>query len=392
MLGNYEKTAEWVRTKGRQLLLGQIVALLISVTGIVNTQLYEEYSVEAPCIMTALVYTLLFLVCTVPYLYRISRSETNLETLRNRVTTKESIRAIILYFILAVIDVQANWVIVKAYAYTTLLYAQVLDATIIPMAMVLSYFALKSRFIPFHYLGAILCLVGSTILCFTPKLAPCEKETLNTTEIISDTDDSSDDSSNMLLGNCLVILASLGYASSNVLQEYMVKTRPKTGIAEVRAAFGAFGPLVIGVQMFATREIWDEISYFENTENLAGAIGMVAVYGVVMVCLYFIMPILFQEASAVFVNLSSLTADIYAVVWGLLLFGKCISWLYAVGFVIIDCGIVAYNLRKVDVARDVGVDGFGSRLSTIIETKSTRSSTKDSLEISCLYTPSIRQT
>ena len=67
-----------------------------------------------------------------------------------------------------------------------------------------------------------------------------------------------------------------------------------------------------------------------------------------MVIIYFVMPLALSETSAIFVNLSMLTADIYAVLVGYFIFGNCISVLYLIGFFVIDSGIVAYNLKQVE--------------------------------------------
>lgn len=232
-----------------------------------------------------------------------------------------------------------------------------------------------------HYTGSGLCIIGTTLLCFSATLLPCTTEpesdvdtmlvsrqtqVLNTNFInktglatlstasftptptpTTDEHSSDDESNKQLLGNFYVILASFFYAGSNVLQEYLVKTR-KSGIYEARASFGFFGPIIVIIQLLITGAIWAEIESFQQTEYFLETMGLILIFGFAMVIIYFVMPLALSETSAIFVNLSMLTADIYAVLVGYFIFGNCISVLYLIGFFVIDSGIVAYNLKQVE--------------------------------------------
>lgn len=353
----------------KKLTLGQVIALCIAITGIVNEQITSSTrnNVNAPALTTISVYLLLLPFCTIPYLLE------NIKYWRNL-----NPKLLSLFLCLAILDVEANWFIVKAYQYTSILYAQVLDASIIPMAMLLSVFILRVRFKVFHYFGAVLCVLGSTLLCFSTILLPCDKndESLNATVTIVynhtspattlrpelTTESVVEDT--QLLGNLLVIVSSGFYASSNVLQEWLVKTRPETGIAEVRASFGGFGPIIVILQLFITGEIWTEVDSFQQTEYFAETLGLISLFGLAMLVIYFVMPLALSETSAIFVNLSMLTADMYAVLIGYFIYGNCVSWMYLVGFTIIDGGIVAYNFQNVDARQLDELDEESMQLSS----------------------------
>lgn len=64
------------------------------------------------------------------------------------------------YFLIAVVDVEANYLIVKAYQYTTVTSVQLLDCFTIPTVLALSWFFLRARYACLHLAGAGVCLLG----------------------------------------------------------------------------------------------------------------------------------------------------------------------------------------------------------------------------------------
>lgn len=74
------------------------------------------------------------------------------------------------YLLLAAADVEANYLVVKAYKYTTITSVMLLDCFSIPCVMVLSFLFLKTRFRLVHYLGVVLCLAGLGTLIATDAM------------------------------------------------------------------------------------------------------------------------------------------------------------------------------------------------------------------------------
>ncbi|TNM85263.1 hypothetical protein fugu_009441 [Takifugu bimaculatus] len=64
------------------------------------------------------------------------------------------------YLIMGVADVEANYTVVKAYQFTSLTSIQLLDCFVIPALMVLSWFILKTRYRPVHFVAVLVCLLG----------------------------------------------------------------------------------------------------------------------------------------------------------------------------------------------------------------------------------------
>ena len=242
---------------------------------------------------------------------------------------------------------EANYLIVYAYSLTSILFIQILDCTVIPWSMLFSFFLLKVRYRLFNYLGCIAAVTGAACLLLSQVFYP-EKD--------DSEEEKNFDISKELLGDFLIIISSALYAGSNVLQEFLVKY-DKNGIQKVRAFYGFFGPIIVIIQILATQQLFTEItdlkdfiynngSYNEtvtSTNDIIAVSGYNALFVVAMILIYFLMPITLENASAVFLNLSMLTADVYALIIGIVVFGSKLTWLYIVGFLIIDSGIVLYN-------------------------------------------------
>lgn len=68
------------------------------------------------------------------------------------------------YLPLALIDVEANFLVVLAFQYTDLSSVMLLDCWAIPCVMVISHFWLGHRFVRLHFIGAALCVLGIVII------------------------------------------------------------------------------------------------------------------------------------------------------------------------------------------------------------------------------------
>ncbi|XP_019484877.1 PREDICTED: solute carrier family 35 member F1, partial [Hipposideros armiger] len=64
------------------------------------------------------------------------------------------------YMILGLIDLEANYLVVKAYQYTTLTSIQLLDCFVIPVVILLSWFFLLIRYKAVHFIGIVVCILG----------------------------------------------------------------------------------------------------------------------------------------------------------------------------------------------------------------------------------------
>ncbi|XP_021569353.1 solute carrier family 35 member F1 [Carlito syrichta] len=129
--------------------LGQVLSLLICGIGLTSKYLTEDFHANTPVFQSFLNYILLFLVYTTTLAVR--QGEENLLAILRRRWWK--------YMILGLIDLEANYLVVKAYQYTTLTSIQLLDCFVIPVVILLSWFFLLIRYKAVHFLGIVVCRV-----------------------------------------------------------------------------------------------------------------------------------------------------------------------------------------------------------------------------------------
>jgi drug/metabolite transporter (DMT)-like permease len=68
------------------------------------------------------------------------------------------------YALLGLIDVEANYLVVRAYQYTSITSVMLLDCFTIPCVLLLTRLILKTRYQARHFFGVTLCLSGLVLL------------------------------------------------------------------------------------------------------------------------------------------------------------------------------------------------------------------------------------
>lgn len=111
------------------------------------------------------------------------------------------------YALIGIVDLEANYVVVKAYQYTNMTSVQLLDCFTILFVLVLSFVVLGSRPGLWQFIGAVIAVGGLSLL------------------IVLDADGQSRSSEapNVVLGDALCIVSSALYALSNVLCEKVLR-------------------------------------------------------------------------------------------------------------------------------------------------------------------------
>ncbi|XP_074906098.1 solute carrier family 35 member F2 isoform X2 [Buteo buteo] len=134
----------------KTIILGQMLSLFICGTAVTSQYLAEQYQVNTPMFQSFINYSLLLLVYTTMLAFR-TGSDSLWQILKQRWWK---------YIFLGLADVEANYMIVKAYQYTTLTSVQLLDCFGIPVLMALSWFILRARYRLIHFLAVAVCLLG----------------------------------------------------------------------------------------------------------------------------------------------------------------------------------------------------------------------------------------
>eukprot|EP00592_Proboscia_alata_P005240 CAMPEP_0194383192 /NCGR_PEP_ID=MMETSP0174-20130528/65808_1 /TAXON_ID=216777 /ORGANISM="Proboscia alata, Strain PI-D3" /LENGTH=294 /DNA_ID=CAMNT_0039169221 /DNA_START=9 /DNA_END=894 /DNA_ORIENTATION=- len=254
------------------LVLGQLVSFSLACGGAAQATLHWECDFSAPTLSTTFVYLLMFLFLIPVYCRkRKLLSDSDNEKIDNddhKMTTSpcrngskcittslsNSLPKIILnpgkpkqsssmwsYFFVALLDVEANYITVLAYKYTTATSVNLLDALAIPSSMILSRFALKRVYRSVHVTGAVVCIVGIVINVYTDY--HIENERISSGG--SDDDilmKEENEYPHRLFGDILGLFAGVLWGVNNVAQEYLIQEGGDP--MEFLGMLGMFGSLI----------------------------------------------------------------------------------------------------------------------------------------------------
>ncbi|KAJ2078497.1 hypothetical protein H4R24_004438 [Coemansia sp. RSA 988] len=287
--------------------IGQILSLCITGTSVISNKLALHQKETVPNFQSFLVYALL-LVVYMPL---------TLARLGPRMVWENIKRRFYWYVLLAAVDVEGNYFVIKAYSYTSLLSCMLLDTWTLPCVMVLTYFLMKVRYRWAQILGVLMCLGGMGLLI---------KGDMDAGKNYKATD--------AVKGDMFMLIGATCYALSNTIEEFIVRHRPQY---ETVAWLGFFGTIINGVQMGIIEH--ETLRQMEWTKEVVGyTIG----FGLVMFVLYSLAPFLFRMSSATFYNLSILTSDFYGLIFAKYMFHDRITAIYAGSFVMIVSGLLVY--------------------------------------------------
>ncbi|XP_070568701.1 solute carrier family 35 member F2-like [Ptychodera flava] len=292
-------------------MFGQMLSLLICGTSVTSQLLFDRHGVAAPTAQSFTNYLLLGLVYGIQ-LFFISGRDGFKKVLKTRWWK---------YLFVAAVDVEANYLVVKAYQYTNLTSIQLLDCITIPVVLLLSFIVLRVRYRWLHYVGVGICLIGVGALVGSDIYAGR----------------SHIGGSDKFLGDMLCLVGASLYGVSNVAEEYAIRNFSRV---EFLGMLGMWGSLISGIQLVALeRNELTSLSW--GTEVILLLLG----FALCLFLLYSIFPVVIKLSSATVVNLSILTADFYTFFCGLLIFHYMFSPLYILAFSTIIGGLIIYSLK-----------------------------------------------
>ncbi|CAA6667807.1 unnamed protein product [Spirodela intermedia] len=291
------------------LALGQFVSLLITSTSFSSSELARR-GVDAPTSQSFLNYVLLAVIYGSVMLYR-----------------KRGLQMKWYYYlILATIDVEANFLVVKAYQYTSMTSIMLLDCWVIPCVIVFTLVFLKTRYRYRHYIGVAICVAGAILVVFSDVHADGRER-----EQSSERD-------------LFVIAASTLYAVSNVSEEYLVKEGSRL---ELMTMLGIFGAVVSAIQISILER--DKLASIHWT---SGATLPFVGFSVAMFLFYSTVPILLKISGSAMLNLSLLTSDMWGVLIRTFAYHEKVDWIYFIAFAAVVVGLVVYSGQ--DYAKPIG--------------------------------------
>ncbi|OQV15845.1 Solute carrier family 35 member F1 [Hypsibius exemplaris] len=294
-------------------LLGQLCSALLCGTAVTSTYLTTVKGVNCPTAQSFLNYVLLGVVYATSFGCYSDKNYGFSVAFKQRWWK---------YLILGVIDVEANYLMVKAYAYTSLTSVQLLDCVTIPVVLLLSCAVLHYRFRILHYVGVAMCVAGAVTMVFGDVY----------------TKKSDEETRNALMGDFMVFGGAVLYGFSNVAEEFIVKSYSRL---EFLSMLGLFGSLINGIQLVALER--HELNNIDWTDwEISACLILFAVF---LFGLYSLVPFLMRRAGASIFNLSILSADFYALVIGMTLFNYQFHYFYFIGFILVVAGLITYSVQ-----------------------------------------------
>uniref|UniRef100_A0ACD5U2I7 Uncharacterized protein n=1 Tax=Avena sativa TaxID=4498 RepID=A0ACD5U2I7_AVESA len=227
------------------------------------------------------------------------------------------------YLALAFVDVEGNYLVVKAYQYSSITSITLLDSWTVVWVIILTWYALGTTYSFCQFLGAGTCVAGLALVLLSDAKSPDEQ----------------DPGKIPLLGDTLVIAGTICFAFNNVGQEYCVK---KNDRVELVAMIGLFGLLVITIQIFLFERKSIEAATWSPT-----MISLFVGYAVALFVFYTLTPIVLKMSGSTLFNLSLLTSDMWAVAIRVLFYQEQINWLYYLSFTIVAIGLIIYSLNEI---------------------------------------------
>ncbi|CAN0913785.1 Solute carrier family 35 member F2 [Linum grandiflorum] len=290
------------RKKVWVMFLGQVISFSLAL-GSFTSSLIASRGVDAPISQSTFSYLILALVYGTVLLRRRRKLQVSWYW----------------YLLLGFIDVQGNFLVNKAYQFSSITSVTLLDCWTIPWVIVLTWLLLGTRYSVLQLLGSAVCVLGLALVLFS---------------------DGGGDvgGSNPLLGDSLVIFGTIFFALSNVGEEFCVKKRDWV---EVVAMLGVFGLLVSLIQLSVF-----EINTLKSVNWSIDIILAVAGFTVAIVSFYSLTPYVLKSSGATLFNLSILTSDMWAVLIRIFFYGEKVDWLYFVAFGLVAVGLITYSITE----------------------------------------------
>lgn len=342
----------YVKEHWKVILYGQFLSFLLACAGATQATLHFECSLSAPAFTNGLFYAVLSLHLIPLYLKGKKLRESKDDSGHAKDTPTDAATHQPNWFmgviplqgpywgfaLVGFLDVQANYLTVLSYRYTTLSSVSLFDSLAIPAAMFLSRILLARRHSKIHFIGVICCMVGVLYNAFADYESDVGAEDVDVTEVYP----------HKLTGDIVAVIGGILYGASDVFAELSV--RNFGGPTEFLGMMGFFATIVSIVQA-AILERHEMASFFSGVSDSNGKVctkdtGFLLVLAFVFInSLSYTLTtwfLLFSEAT--FLNLSLLTGDLWSVVFMVFAEGIIPPPLFWAALTFIVSGVLIYEM------------------------------------------------
>ncbi len=274
------------------------------------------------------------------------------------------------YALIAFLDVQANYVVILSFRYTSLINSNILTSLGVISVMVTSYFFLKRRFRIHHYIGSCFCILGASMILssdaiqsslISPLGVVVDEDVGNLDLITSPAATVDDYEANQstkwhIWGDIMAIVSAMLFGLNDTLAELSIQNSTGT---EYLAMMGVFGFI------FSCCESWllehDEIMYFisllkrrffgstmgmDDVEVDIDLAAILYVWVWYIICFWFFYTLasyFLSQSNATLMNLSLLSVNFYTVLFSIVVKGLIPTPLFIVSAMVIILGVWLYE-------------------------------------------------
>ena len=227
-----------------------------------------------------------------------------------------------------ILDWHANFLVVKAYSYTTITSVMILMVFTVPSAVFLSVVFLKVRYRWVHYISSVISILAVVVIVIW--------------DIFESKNDESASEIGIIFGDIFWIIGVFLLAATNVYQEWLLQNKQYkiTEILAFQAPTGLF---------FSILESWmiGELSniFSMHTSHVLPIILFFLSFALSNFVLYNFIPYFISIAGATLMNIGNLTASVYSMMFDIFLFNGTFKWFYIVGFIFQITSIVLFSMR-----------------------------------------------
>jgi drug/metabolite transporter (DMT)-like permease len=252
------------------------------------------------------------------------------------------------YFVIALIDVEANAITAFSFRYTTLTSVTLFDNLAIPTAMVLSRCFFSRQYTWIHLSGVAICMVGVFL------------------NMVQDYDDDQDveeqaEYPHKLRGDMLAITGGILYGINNVMVEVTIRDSGDT--TEYLGTMGFFAFLIAIVQALALerQDILDFLGRGDHADDACHSERwwLLSAYVGCTVLSYVGGSRFFQISEATFFGLSLLTGDLWSVIFSIFAEHIIPHSLFFVALVFVLSGMLIYEMAPSPVLADRAQEEVG---------------------------------
>ncbi|XP_022882935.1 solute carrier family 35 member F2-like isoform X1 [Olea europaea var. sylvestris] len=221
------------------------------------------------------------------------------------------------YVLLGFVDVHGNYLVNKAYEFSSITSVTILDCWTIAWVILLTWIFLGTKYSWWQFFGAAICLAGLGLV------------------LLSDAHEGGEGGSKPLLGDVLVVAGTIFFALSNVGEEFCVKKKDRV---EVVAMIGLFGMLLSAIEIVVLeRKILESVTW--SSEIMTAFAG----YAASSFMFYTLVPFVLKMGGSTLFNLSLLTSNMWAVAIIIFFYKQKVDWLYFLAFAVVVVGIAIYS-------------------------------------------------